>query len=310
MQKNTALNGKLPNWFRRFFWVPSKRIFAPVALLCIAYIVWLSWFDIVTLWAASNGAFLVLACFFLAVAHFLLPVASREIFYLAGVHVDYRVLLRIHICRLPARYLPGGIWHTVGRAVDLDGYGVPRPAIAWLVAFENGLAVSTAFSLGGALLLFSGEQAISYSWLVALAAASGLLMLVVAPLFIRTLWPHAVPDMNPAIWTKCCVWFFLVWTSQAAAFVAYSHALVGGNVPAHMFHTAGVYLFSWAIGFLAFFAPQGIGVFEATVALLSGKIMFPAAIAMVAGFRLCMLVVDLCLGLGGRFLRTQSHLVH
>lgn len=307
MQKNAALNGKLLYWFRRFIWLPSKWIFTPVALVCIAYIVWLSRLDIASLWEASDGSLLVIACFFLAFAHFLLPVASREIFHLAGVNVDYRVLLRIHVCRLPARYLPGGIWHTVGRAVDLDEYGVPRPAIAWMVALENGLAVSTALLLGGALLLFSEGQAVAYGWLVGLAAASGLLMLVAAPLFIRTLRSHAVSGMNAATWTRCCAWFFLVWTSQAAAFVAYSHALIGGNVPAHMLHTAGVYLFSWAIGFLAFFAPQGIGVFEATAALLSGQTMLPAAIAMVAGFRLCMLVVDLCLGLGGRFLRTQSN---
>lgn len=126
MQKNTALNGKLLNWFRRFVWLPSKWIFTPVALLCIAYIVWLSRFDIASLWEASDGSLLVMACVVLAVAHFLLPVASREIFHLTGVNVDYRVLLRIHICRLPARYLPRGIWRTVGRAAERGKLGKNR----------------------------------------------------------------------------------------------------------------------------------------------------------------------------------------
>ncbi len=284
-------------------WSRSKWIFTPFALLFIGYIVWLSRFEIDRLWNASDGISLLIACLLLGTAHFFSPLASRKILQTLGVKVDYRVLLRTHLCRLPARYLPGGVWHTVGRAADLHDHGVPSAVIAWMVALENVLAIGVAFLLGGALLLFSNTQAMSYGWMVALTTASSLAGLVVLPLFVRRLWPDDARNMNIARWTACCVWFAVIWAFHAAAFVAYTIALVGGNTVAHAMYTGGVYLFSWAIGLVAFFAPQGIGVFEVTTVAFSGQSILPANIAMVAGFRLCMLVVDLFLGVGGRLQR-------
>ena len=300
MQKNAALNGKLLHWFRRFIWLPSKWIFTPVALVCIAYIVWLSRFSILALWNASNAALLVVACVFLGLAHVVLPLTSRMILRLFGTTVDYRAVLKIHLRRLPARYLPGGVWHTVGRAVDLHDHGVPKTTIGWMVALEQGLSVGIALVLGGGLLLFFGGQATSYTWMVALTAASALVAIVVLPSFIRRYGSNAASNVRPREWAECYLRFALVWTFQAAAFVAYSAALVGADTVNDMLHAAGVYLFAWAIGYIAFFAPQGIGVFEATASALSGQALLPASIAMLAGFRLCMLLVDLCLGLLGR----------
>ena len=303
MQEEKSVSSeKLLHWLRRYVWLPSKWLFTPAALLFIAYIVWLSRFDILTLWNASDAAVLVIACVFLGTAHLFSPLASRQILKTLGITVGYRVLLRIHICRLPARYLPGGVWHTVGRAVDLHEHGLPRKAIAWMVALENGLAIGMAFVLGGGMLLFLGVHNLPLSWIVVVATILALVLLVLSPLIFSRLLPNAAPNMNIATWTTCCAWFAIIWILHAAAFVAYSIALVGGNSVFHDLYTGGVYLFSWAIGLIAFFAPQGIGVFEVTAVAFSGLTLIPANIAMVAGFRLCMLIVDLCLGLTGRFL--------
>ena len=293
---------KLLAALRRYVWMPSKWIFTSLALLTIAYVAWLSRVEIIRLWEESNRNLLVIACLLLAAAHCLLPLASRMIFRVLLTRVEYRTLLRIHMRRLPARYLPGGVWHTVGRAIDLDDHSIPRAAIAWMVALENSLAVGTAFLLGGLLLLVSGLLSIAYVWVVVLLSASALLMLVAAPIFLRRTWPNTAPRFTIATWAKCCAWFFLIWTVQAAAFVLYIIAFGGGSATSHVAHTAGIYLFSWAIGFIAFFAPQGIGVFEATATVLAGQVLLPANIAMLAGFRLCMMVVDLCLGLTSRFI--------
>ena len=301
-EKKCVSSEKLLHLLSRYIWLPSKWFFTPIALLFIAYIVWMSRFDILTLWNASDATILIIACAFLGAAHLFSPLSSRQILQMLGINVAYRVLLRIHICRLPARYLPGGVWHTVGRAVDLHEHGVPRAAIAWMVALENGLAIGMAFVLGGGMLLFSGAHNLPLGWIVVLATALALVMLVSLPLFFSRLLPNSAPNMSIGKWAICCVWFAIIWIFHAAAFVAYSIALVGGNSVFHALHSGGVYLFSWAIGLVAFFAPQGIGVFEVTAAAFSGKPLLPAAIAMAAGFRLCMLTVDLGLGLGGRFL--------
>ena len=278
----------------------SKRIFAPLALFFIGYIVWVSRFEITHLWATSNVSLLSLACLFLCFAHLFSPLASRQILQTLGVKVEYRMLLRTHMCRLPARYLPGGVWHTVGRAADLHEHGVLGATIAWLVALENMLAISIALLLGVIFLFVSNTQVAYSGWLFPVAATSSFVVLSALPILIGRFRRDEAPDMNFGAWIACCTWFVIIWAFHAAAFVTYSIALVGGSGESQSLHTAGVYLFSWAIGLLTFFAPQGVGIFEVTTVALSGQPMLAANIAMVAGFRLCMLVVDLFLGLTAR----------
>ncbi len=57
--------------------------------------------------------------------------------------------------------------------------------------------------------------------------------------------------------------------------------------------TAGAYLFSWGVGFIAIFAPQGIGVFEVVAAdLMRSDSTFMSVAALLAGFRLIILAAD------------------
>ena len=302
MQHTPAPNGRFLNWFRRYIWLPSKLIFTPVALLCITYIIWLSRLDLIALWEASNGKLLIIACMLSGAAHFFSPLASRKVLQSLGVNVEYRVLLRTHMLRLPARYLPGGVWHTIGRAVDLHEHGVNRAAIGWMVVLENGLAICMAFMLGWGLLQISGLMPNSLDGVTSLIASSALMMLICLPVVLRKFWRTSMLNLSVAKWVACCAWFAVIWAFQASAFVAYSMALVGSSTVAEALNTGGVYLFSWGIGLAAFFAPQGIGVFEVAVTMFAGQSLLPGAIAMVAGFRLCMLTVDLCLGLGGRLI--------
>jgi hypothetical protein len=291
------------NWLRSRLWFPMKRIFAPIALLFIAYIVWLARFEIVALWAAADRGALVIACLFLVAANFWSPLASQSIFHSLCAEVNYRMLLRTHLYRLPARYLPGGVWHTVGRAADLHTHGVSGRLIACLVALENILAISMAFLLGGVLLLIPFASKMEFGWVIVLGVASSFLLLAAIPTIARHLWPNETQEMRFGNWTRCCANFSVIWALHAAAFVAYSIALVGSSGAVAGLHLAGTYLFSWAIGLIAFFAPQGIGVFEISAVAFSGQALSPANIALVAGFRLCMLVVDLCLGLIARFVK-------
>lgn len=302
---SAVFGGKATNWFRRWVWLPSKLVFAPFALVFIAYVVWLSRGDILRILRAADGVSLAFACVCLGATHFFSPLASRTILQLLGTTMEYRLLLRIHLCRLPARYLPGGVWHTVGRALDLHDCGAPKAAIAWMVAIENALAICLAFLVGGVLLLLAGVPANSYVETIWLGVAFAFATLVALPAFLLKFWPDPMRTMGTVIWTRCCGWFVVIWILHAAAFVAYSIALFGTSTLLHALQTGGVYLFSWATGLVAFFAPQGIGVFEVTATALSGQGFSPANLALVAGFRLCMLSVDLCLGLGCRFRRRE-----
>ena len=56
------------------------------------------------------------------------------------------------------------------------------------------------------------------------------------------------------------------------------------------------YLFSWSIGYLAFFAPQGIGVFEVTLAnMLDTSLTVGSLAVIIAGFRIIIFLADITL---------------
>ncbi len=70
-------------------------------------------------------------------------------------------------------------------------------------------------------------------------------------------------------------------------------AFPGLGLGANPGEIAGAYLFSWAVGFVSIFAPQGIGVFEVVAAeLMSPAGTFMSVAALFAGFRLVILVAD------------------
>ncbi len=73
----------------------------------------------------------------------------------------------------------------------------------------------------------------------------------------------------------------------------YLSAFPGLALQAAPLETAGAYLFSWGVGFISIFAPQGIGVFEVVAAeLMRGDSAFMSVAALLAGFRLIILAAD------------------
>jgi hypothetical protein len=83
------------------------------------------------------------------------------------------------------------------------------------------------------------------------------------------------------------------WCIAATAFVIYLSAFPELALQAAPLETAGAYLFSWGVGFISIFAPQGIGVFEVVAAeLMHGDSAFMSVAALLAGFRLIILAAD------------------
>ena len=88
----------------------------------------------------------------------------------------------------------------------------------------------------------------------------------------------------------CTPWSRLV---AAASFTLFLSAFPNAELTGRMGAVLAAYWLSWAAGFLAVFAPQGLGVFEFVAGLLLQSTMPFASIAvLVAGFRVCMLSGD------------------
>ena len=115
-------------------------------------------------------------------------------------------------------------------------------------------------------------------------------------LILPTIW---IVRSQPA-WVQTMAWMMLVviaaamfWCLAAAAFYAYWTAIFDLN-GMDILRIVSCYLLSWAAGFVALFAPQGLGVFEWVAAqLLPSTQTLSVTVTAVAGFRLVTIAGDL-----------------
>lgn len=283
-----------------------KRVFGFVKLFiefgvvsAFLYFCIMKWGDISHLLNGSDAWLLVVSAIVLIVAQFMAPFAARQILSMSGVNVPYIVLCRIHMLRLPAKYIPGGIWHTVGRAVDLIEWGVSKVIVARLFLFENLFAVAVAATLGvfaRFLFLIDLQNYVLFSFLS-----------VIVPLFAffclcfylsAGLRKHVA---NARVFFICVATYVVAWFFLAAGFVIYFRSIY----PSDLHETVllfSSYLLAWVAGFFAIFSPQGLGVFEYVFAtFVWGEDVSASMLVVLGGYRILFLLIDLLLWLVFRF---------
>jgi hypothetical protein len=277
----------LSGW-RRWL-VPLQRAFAIVALLFLAGAAYAHRELFAEVIAKADAGWLGAGLLAWAAVHLLSALAAWWVVGGLGQPLTYADLLAIHLRWLPARYLPGGIWHTVSRGVQLNARGMVRNELAALFLFENAAPLAVGLVLGGAFALAAGEERFPAEALV----ATGVLLAVVLPWLQRRLFPTST-RLPPLRYAGLLVTMALFWLLAGASFVFYLGAFPETAVVGHVLHALSAYLLSWSAGFVAVFAPQGLGVFEAVASLLlESTIPFGSMAVLIAGFRAVMLSGDL-----------------
>ncbi len=270
----------------------AKRIFLPIALAFLAWFAWESRELLIDVVRSAKPLKLAMAVLVWMSMHALSPLFSMLIFRARNVPLSYETAARVHIANLPARYVPGGIWHTVGRIGSFRDLNISKRDISIFVFLENALSICVAFAIGGSLL--AGIRGLDgWGQIAALSAVLGVVFLLATP-YILSLRVIRGDDRFP---TRDFVTISIVaaisWCVAATAFVIYLSAFPGLMLQAAPLETAGAYLFSWGVGFISIFAPQGIGVFEVVAAdLLRGAGTLISVAALLAGFRLIILAAD------------------
>lgn len=284
----------------------ARLAFTPLALVFLG---WALYSQREALGDVLGGAHLgALALLVLAwtLLHFLSPLAAFFCLKDTTNAPTYGELLRLHLVRLPARYLPGGIWHTVVRVAELDRRGSPRTGLAWMVALENLVPLCTSVAIGTSFLWASGA--------LARAPAAALLVASIAlvagiPALLRKLVPGS-HSLTASRYASVVGASLLFWTAASATFAGYLSSLPG-LASFDPVEAAGAYLLAWAAGFAALFAPQGLGVFESTAAyLLRGGPTFALMLAVAAGFRVIVLGGDVMGYFAGLALQARGRRAH
>ena len=272
-----------------------KHLQRAFALVAIAFLAWFAWRSRSELAALAEGAmpsYLVIAIALWCLAHLLSPLAAMLIFNGGGHRVDYRTAARIHAGNLPARYVPGGIWHTVGRLAAYRKLGFDTADLSTFVVLENALAVATAFVIGGLTLTVS-RGLDTWGSITAFGAVAGIIILLALPYVLRSGLLKRRVELPLHRYFGLIAFSMAYWCVAAAAFVAYVFAYSHLSAQSSPLEAGAAYLFSWGVGYLAVFAPQGIGVFEIVASELlrdTGSLMSVAAL--LAGFRLVILLAD------------------
>ena len=283
-----------------------QRLFTPVALLFLGYFVWLARDDLSALLHEAALPLLGVAVLAWCIFNIATPLLAVIMFRACGVTIDWAHAFGIHAARLPARDVPGGIWHTGGRVMDYGQQGVQPRHLTAFVILENGLAAAVALAVGG-LAVFATRGADSMAMIALVASIAGFVALPAMWLVInkRVLNP---PERLPlSAFAAAVALMGAIWMTATFAFLTYLNAFPSTIGDHSHLELGGVYLFSWGVGFLSVFAPQGIGVFE----LLSSKLMqspigFVGFAALVGGFRFVVLVADLCVWIGYYLLRRRT----
>lgn len=208
----------------------------------------------------------------------------------------YREVLVASSRSLFARYVPGSVWYAAGRSVLLSRQGVAAFPLVVTAGLEMFLSVVTVFVLGLGLLAVGGELPGGAWWALPPVAVGALaLSRPTINRFVTWLAKRRGRDDPPRLdgqaYLRLLSWTIAYWIWTSANFVIYLWVfpdLTSG--PAWVL--AGAFMVAWGVGFLTPIAPQGIGVFEVTLAalLVTGGITEVAVI--LGGFRAVMLVRD------------------
>lgn len=195
----------------------------------------------------------------------------------------------------PARYLPGSVWYAVGRAAVLQADGVPLRALTAVATLEMLLAPVLAFAIGLTLLVATGT-AVGGSLSVGLLVVALALLALATPPVVNAALRFRAGDGEPLRlgWgglLRLLGWLTAFWLWSGSVFALYVSAFPDATDrgPAAV---VGSYAVAWGVGWLALFAPQGIGVTEAVLAQLLST--GGAGLALVlGGYRALIAVRDL-----------------
>jgi hypothetical protein len=219
-----------------------------------------------------------------------------------GWHPKYIETMGIYGLSSLGKYVPGGIWHFVGRFGIYKVNGLSGKASTRAMILENVWLLGSAFATGiiGVFLtrfdLIAGLLNLpDYQWLAILFTALALgLWLVVLMIVHKTMRRHTAKDI-PNVFAIASLGLML-WTFIGSSFFVMFNGFHLSTAPLFI----GGYAVSWAVGYIAVFAPGGLGVREAALAFVFSNIASVEMIAVYAAMnRIIWVIAEVLFGLVG-----------
>ncbi|MDQ4077720.1 MAG: lysylphosphatidylglycerol synthase domain-containing protein, partial [Chloroflexota bacterium] len=177
------------------------------------------------------------------------------------------------------RYLPGSVWHLLGRVYLGQRAGVGRGSGALGVVLEQSLQLLGALLLVTLTLPFwpAGSAVRSWAWLAALVPLGfiGIHPALFFPLLNRTLTLIGREPVPPTLRYRTMLGYLTRYLSiHLANGLALGFAVLALGMPLSIIPAVvGAALFAWTVGYLTVLAPGGLGLREWLVTAVLGPLL-------------------------------------
>lgn len=203
------------------------------------------------------------------------------------------------------KYLPGNIFHYIGRNQIAIEQGIPYSDVNSTTIVEMSLLL-----IAGTMntMIFSGRYA--YWWIIENSEVNVFFALItIVTIVLITMVIHRtstrfrninhtfgrrLKNIGYVKSVKFIFFYMIIFIVSGFAFILVLHSLNGNIPPNLIFLIIGLYSFSWMIGFITPGAPAGLGVREAIMStLLSGIANMGIIITTVLLFRMVTIFADI-----------------
>jgi hypothetical protein len=268
-----------------------QQVFGLVALAVIAFLLYRHREIALSLAKSATAIPIICAALVLVGLHIVIAVGFHRLHRSVGVNRRLGDAMTSYFVRLPARYLPGGIWHTASRYADIHAnQPIDRLTVGTLFVAETGVVALTGLLVAGiAARTFLPELSFGSQLAILLIAAATILTIVLAAAARRAkVYPH------PAEFAAAVVLLAANWVGLGVAFVLYTRGLGGSSLAScDASIVATTYDMAATLGYITLIAPQGWGVTELSFgALKTCAADMPTSVAALTGFRIVAIIAD------------------
>jgi glycosyltransferase 2 family protein len=207
---------------------------------------------------------LMLAVGLLILGKLMLVELARQSVEVIAQKPGYGRMFYINAMSQLAKYLPGGVWHFVGRAGYYHTDGLTLKQATQAMVIENIWLVTSAAFVG--VIFFIGYTVDAVNLLM----AAVLVLCWWAMLYIMTRWraPSAsFRQTGLALLLQVSIWM----TLGASLWV-----LIPQDIPGLSQLAIGAFGLSWVVGYVAVFAPSGLGVREGMLVAVLAVVLSPS----------------------------------
>ena len=307
---------------RRFLFLLLKLALTAVVLYFVGRQVWHHWDSVETFNWQFNFWYLIPSILAAHVGLVLFAASWRRIISGFGHHISVPMAYKIFNLSNLGRYIPGKVWQVFGMLYLAKKEGIPgEQAGASFVLFQ-------LFTIPASLLVYVAAAQLEPSllidnfaimgkntaYLIGAIALAGCAVLVFYPQPFLALanWglkkvgrPAATFVLDKRVALAAFAGYFLGWTSFGVAYWLFLKSILGDAAPTAL-ASIGLYNIAYQIGYLALFAPGGLGPRELIMGELLKPFVGPLGPTLAVLARLWSVLVDTSSALAALCIRKRS----